>query len=80
MSAIKDSELTEAYSLLSSSALGRIILEDLTSRFDGLSFVPGGLEGQRMTEHNEGRRFVVHYIRGRIEQGSTRKPSPHKEK
>lgn len=78
MPSIPDSELTKAYYLFN-SATGQFVLEDLITRFDGPSFVPGGLEGQRMTEFNEGRRSVVRYIQGRMLE-AVRKPHPHKEK
>lgn len=48
---------------------GRLILEDLTTRFfDVEVYVPGGVEAQRETDRRAARREVVRYILTRIGQ------------
>ena len=47
-------------------AEGRLILEDLTARFGGSIYCKGGLEGDRQTAFNAGRRAVLDFILGRI--------------
>lgn len=47
-------------------AEGRLILDDLTARFGGSIYVKGGLEGDRQTAFNAGRRAVLDFILGRI--------------
>lgn len=44
------------------------ILEDLTRRFGGALFVKGGEEGRRQTDFNLGRRSVLDFIVGQINQ------------
>lgn len=51
-------------------AEGRMILEDLTARFGGGIYVKGGLEGDRQTCFNAGRRSVLDFILGRINQAN----------
>lgn len=53
-------------------AEGKLILEDLVARFyDKPSYRPGGVEGARETDHNEGKRAVVGFILARIGQINT---------
>ena len=57
----------EAYArVFENHAEGRVILEDLTARFGGGIYVKGGLEGDRQTCFNAGRRSVLDFILGRI--------------
>lgn len=49
-------------------AEGRLILEDLAARFGGGIYVKGGLDGDRQTCFNAGRRSVLDFILGRINQ------------
>lgn len=57
----------EAYArVFENHADGRVILEDLTARFGGGIYVKGGLEGDRQTCFNAGRRSVLDFILGRI--------------
>lgn len=59
----------EAYArVFENHAEGRLILEDLTARFGGGIYVKGGLEGDRQTCFNAGRRSVLDFILGRINQ------------
>jgi hypothetical protein len=51
-------------------AEGRVILDDLTARFGGGIYVKGGLEGDRQTCFNAGRRSVLDFILGRINQAN----------
>lgn len=51
-------------------AEGRLVLEDLTARFGGGIYVKGGLEGDRQTCFNAGRRSVLDFILGRINQAN----------
>ena len=51
-------------------AEGRQILEDLTARFGGSIYVKGAQEGDRQTCFNAGRRSVLDFILGRINQAS----------
>lgn len=51
-------------------AEGRLILDDLTARFGGGIYVKGGLEGDRQTCFNAGRRSVLDFILGRINQAN----------
>ena len=61
----------EAYArVFESHAEGRQILDDLTARFGGGIFVKGGEEGDRQTCYNAGRRSVLDFIIGRINQAS----------
>lgn len=61
----------EAYArVFENHAEGRQILDDLTSRFGGGIFVKGGPEGDRLTCYNAGRRSVLDFIIGRINQAS----------
>jgi hypothetical protein len=47
-----------------------MILDDLASRFAGGIYVKGGLEGDRQTCYNAGRRSVLDFIIGRINQAN----------
>jgi hypothetical protein len=49
---------------------GALILEDLTARFGGALFVKGGEEGRRETDYRLGRRSVLDFILGQINQAS----------
>lgn len=61
----------EAYArVFENHAEGRGILEDLTARFGGGIYVKGGLEGDRQTCFNAGRRSVLDFILGRINQAN----------
>ncbi len=51
-------------------AEGRLILDDLTARFGGGIYVKGGLDGDRQTCFNAGRRAVLDFILGRINQAA----------
>jgi hypothetical protein len=44
------------------------ILDDLTARFGGALFVKGGEEGRRETDYRLGRRAVLDFILGQINQ------------
>ena len=61
----------EAYArVFENHAEGRLIIEDLTARFGGGIYVKGGLEGDRQTCFNAGRRSVLDFILGRINQAN----------
>jgi hypothetical protein len=47
---------------------GVLILDDLVRRFGGALFVKGGEEGRRQTDFNLGRRSVLDFIMGQINQ------------
>lgn len=49
---------------------GVLILDDLTRRFGGSLFVKGGEEGRRLTDYNLGRRAVLDFIVGQINQAA----------
>ena len=49
---------------------GRQVLEDLVKRFGRSPYVPGGLEGDRATCYNAGRRAVLDFILGRINEAA----------
>lgn len=49
---------------------GALILEDLTRRFGGALWVKGGLEAQRQTDHNLGKRAVLDFIVSMVNQGN----------
>lgn len=51
-------------------AEGALILEDLTRRFGGSLFVKGGEEGRRETDWRLGRRHVLDFIVGQINQAN----------
>lgn len=51
-------------------AEGRMILEDLAARFGGDLYVKGGLDGDRQTCFNAGRRSVLDFILRRINQAN----------
>jgi len=53
---------------------GALILEDLTARFGGALFVKGGEEGRRETDYRLGRRAVLDFILGQINQANTGEP------
>jgi hypothetical protein len=67
-----DNELApEVYArVFENHAEGRMILDDLASRFAGGIYVKGGLEGDRQTCYNAGRRSVLDFIIGRINQAN----------
>lgn len=46
------------------------ILDDLTRRFGGRLFVPGGEDGKRMTDYRLGRRAVLDFIVGQINRAN----------
>lgn len=70
----------EAYArLFENHAEGRVILEDLTARFGGGIYVKGGLEGDRQTCFNAGRRSVLDFILGRINQANGVETDEHLE-
>lgn len=61
----------EAYArVFENHAEGHVILDDLTARFGGGIYVKGGLEGDRQTCFNAGRRSVLDFILGRINQAN----------
>ena len=49
---------------------GVLILEDLTARFGGALFVKGGEEGRRETDYRLGRRSLLDFILGQINQAN----------
>lgn len=49
---------------------GVLILEDLVCRFGGSLFVKGGEEGRRQTDFNLGRRSMLDFILGQIDQAN----------
>lgn len=49
---------------------GACIIQDLIDRFGGNIYVKGGLEGDRQTCFNAGRRSVLDFILGRINQAN----------
>jgi hypothetical protein len=53
---------------------GAEILEDLTARFGGALFVKGGEEGRRETDYRLGRRSVLDFIIGQINQANAVDP------
>ncbi len=53
---------------------GALILEDLTRRFGGALFVKGGEEGRRATDYNLGRRAVLDFIIGMVNQANNVDP------
>lgn len=48
-----------------------MVLDDLTRRFGGGLFIKGGEEGRRQTDFNLGRRAVLDFILGMINQANT---------
>ena len=54
---------------------GRLILDDLTRRFGGALFVKGGEEGRRQTDFNLGRRSLLDFILGQINQANNVTPA-----
>lgn len=48
-----------------------MVLDDLTRRFGGGLFIKGGEEGRRQTDYNLGRRAVLDFILGMINQANT---------
>lgn len=59
----------EAYArVFENHAEGAQILDELATRFGGGIYVKGGLEGDRQTAFNAGRRSVLDFILGRINQ------------
>lgn len=53
---------------------GALILEDLTRRFGGGLWVKGGLEAQRETDRNLGKRAVLDFIIGQVNQANNVNP------
>lgn len=53
---------------------GALILDDLVRRFGGGLFVKGGEEGRRQTDFNLGRRSMLDFILGQIDQASGAEP------
>lgn len=53
---------------------GRLILDDLIRRFGGALFVKGGEEGRRETDYRLGRRAVLDFILGQINQAGAVAP------
>lgn len=49
---------------------GAVILEDLTRRFGGSLWVRGGLEAQRETDRNLGKRAVLDFILNQINRAN----------
>jgi len=47
---------------------GAQVLDDLVSRFGKSPYVPGGQEGERASCYNAGKRAVLDFIIGRINQ------------
>lgn len=61
----------EAYArVFESHAEGSLVLADLISRFGRGIYVKGGPEGDRQTCFNAGRRSVLDFILGRINQAN----------
>lgn len=54
---------------------GAQILDDLTARFGGALFVKGGEEGRRETDYRLGRRAVLDFILGQINQAGDVPPA-----
>ena len=54
---------------------GVLILEDLIARFGGALFVKGGEEGRRETDYRLGRRAVLDFIVGQINQANAVEPA-----
>lgn len=54
---------------------GAQILDDLTRRFGGALFVKGGEEGRRQTDFNLGRRAVLDFIVGMVNQANGLPPA-----
>lgn len=59
-------------------AEGRLILDDLIARFGGALFVKGGEEGRRETDYRLGRRALLDFILGQINQANGAQ-APHEE-
>ena len=53
---------------------GALVLEDLIARFGGALFVRGGEEGRRETDYRLGRRAVLDFILGQINQADGADP------
>jgi len=53
---------------------GALILDDLIARFGGSLFVKGGEEGRRETDYRLGRRAVLDFIVGQINQANSAPP------
>lgn len=49
---------------------GALVLEDLTNRFGGALFVKGGEEGRRETDFRLGRRSLLDFVLGQINQAN----------
>lgn len=67
----KNQVTPEAYArVFESHAEGSLVLADLISRFGSGIYVKGGPEGDRQTCFNAGRRSVLDFILGRINQAN----------
>lgn len=53
---------------------GALVLEDLTARYGGALFVKGGEEGRRETDYRLGRRALLDFILGQINQANGTPP------
>lgn len=53
---------------------GSLILEDLIARFGGTLFVKGGEEGRRETDYRLGRRALLDFIIGMVNQANNLEP------
>lgn len=62
------------YALLFNNDLGERIIDDLVTRFCGVTFVRGAQEAERQTTYNIGRRDVVEFILGRINADAQGEP------
>lgn len=58
---------------------GQTVLADLVTRFGGSLFVRGGEEGRRQTDYNLGRRAMLDFILGRVNQASDPQADPEQE-
>ncbi|AQG98581.1 hypothetical protein A9R05_06840 [Burkholderia sp. KK1] len=67
------------YQILFESPAGQLILEDLTQRFCGRVYVPGGQDGERETCFRSGRREVVEFILRQINRANGVEPASDEE-
>ncbi|HON29420.1 MAG TPA: hypothetical protein PLN11_00055 [Ottowia sp.] len=59
---------------------GALVLEDLIARFGGALFVKGGEEGRRETDYRLGRRAVLDFILGQVNQAHAVPPADDEER
>lgn len=59
------------YALLFNNDLGERIIDDLVTRFCGVTFVKGGQEAERLTSYNLGRRDVVEFVISKLNEDAT---------